>query len=61
MPDDKSKVKEDRKRIAKNEPYEMSYFKKKHDLTKEQALKIIEKHGNNREAANKAAEKLKSR
>ena len=59
MADDKSKRgKPDRSRVANNEGYEVSYFARKHDITTEQARKLISKIGNNREKLNKAAEKL---
>ncbi len=55
----KIKGKADRKTVAKGEGYEVSYFARKHGITREQALKLIDKVGNNREKLNKAAEKLK--
>ncbi|MHC2792578.1 hypothetical protein ACVINZ_001590 [Mesorhizobium jarvisii] len=51
--------KQDRAKIALNEPYEVNYFKRKHKLTTEQAEKIIKATKGNREKANEAAEKLK--
>jgi hypothetical protein len=60
MADDKSKrTKQDRARIAAGEPYEVSYFMRKHGITREQALSIIKKTGGNRAKANAAAERLK--
>ncbi|SCW76045.1 Protein of unknown function [Rhizobium mongolense subsp. loessense] len=60
MADDKSKRgKPDRSRVAAGEPYEVNYFARKHRISKEQAEKIVKKHGRDREAANKAAEKIK--
>ena len=60
MADDKSKRgRQDRARIAKNQPYEVNYFRRKHNLTQEQANRIIDEHANDRDAANKAAERLK--
>lgn len=51
----------DRSKVAANQPYELYYFRKKHDITVEQARKIIREAGNNREKANAAAERLKRR
>ena len=51
----------DRRTVAMGEGYEVSYFARKHGITKEQAIKLIEKVGNNRDKLNKAAKKLKSR
>jgi hypothetical protein len=61
MADNKKKTgKADRRTVAKNEGYEVAYFARKHGITKEQALKLIDKVGNDREKLNRAAEKLKS-
>ena len=60
MADDKTKRgAADRNKVAGNEPYEVSYFATKHNISTEQARDIIKKHGPDREAANKAASKLK--
>ncbi|TBY73370.1 DUF3606 domain-containing protein [Rhizobium leguminosarum bv. viciae] len=60
MADDKSKRgAADRNKVAASEPYEVSYFAKKHGISPDQAQKIIDKHGPDRDAANKAAKKLK--
>ncbi|MBB4272776.1 DUF3606 domain-containing protein [Rhizobium mongolense] len=60
MADDKSKRgAADRNKVAGGEPYEVSYFAKKHGISREQADKIVKKHGPDRDAANKAASKLK--
>lgn len=62
MADDPNKRgRQDRNKIAANQPYEVNYFKNKHGITKEQALKIIERHGNDRDAANEAADRLKKK
>ncbi|UUP18373.1 DUF3606 domain-containing protein [Nitratireductor thuwali] len=62
MADDKSKRgPRDRARVALEQPYEVSYFRKKHDLSLEKAKDIIERHGPNREKANEAAEHYKKR
>lgn len=54
----KAKGAADRRQVAKGEGYEVSYFARKHDITAEQARKLIDKIGNNREKLNSAAEKL---
>ncbi len=60
MADDKSNVGEpDRSRVSGSEPYEVSYFAQKHGISAEQARELIEKHGNDRETLDRAAEKLK--
>ncbi|AHF83681.1 hypothetical protein RLEG3_18425 [Rhizobium leguminosarum bv. trifolii WSM1689] len=60
MADDKSKRgAADRNKVAAGEPYEVAYFAKKHGISRDQAEKIIDKHGPDRDAANKAAERLK--
>lgn len=59
MPDNKKAVGRDRRRIAAGQPYELSYFKRKHKLTPEQARKIIREAGNSREKANELAERMK--
>ncbi|PCD66801.1 DUF3606 domain-containing protein [Rhizobium phaseoli] len=60
MADDKSKRgKPDRDRISLSEAYEVAYFAKKHGLSKEDAERIIKRHGSDRDAADKAAQRLK--
>lgn len=60
MADDKSKRgAADRARVAGGEGYEVSYFARKHDITKQQAEDLIKKVGNNREKLNEEAPKLK--
>jgi len=60
MADDKSKRgSADRGRVAAGEGYEVSYFARKHGITKDSALDLIKKVGNDREKLNAAAEKLK--
>lgn len=46
----------DRRRVAANQPYEVSYFARKHGLNREQAEKIIQQTGGDREKANAAAQ-----
>lgn len=59
MADNTKAVKQDRKRIAANQPYELYYFKTKHGLSNEQARDIIRKAGNNRDEANRLAKQVK--
>jgi hypothetical protein len=60
MADDKSKRgNADRRRVAGGEGYEVSYFARKHDITKDQAEGLIKRIGNDRAKLNAAAEKLK--
>jgi DNA polymerase III delta subunit len=39
----------------------VNYFARKHDISKEQAQRLIDRVGNNREKLNREAEKLKRR
>lgn len=60
MPDNKSKRGgPDRRKVAGGEGYEISYFARKHGISKEQAAALIRKIGNDREKLNAAAAKLK--
>lgn len=59
MVDSKKAVKQDGKKVAAGQPYELYYFKTKHNLTIEQAKDIIKKAGKDRAKANDLAEKLK--
>lgn len=60
MADDKTKKgAADRRTVSAGEGYEVSYFAKKHGITKEQAQGLLAKVGGNREKLNAAAEKLK--
>lgn len=60
MADDKTKQgKQDRSRVSSGDQgYEVRYFAKKHGISVEQAQKLIDKVGPNREKLNAAAEKL---
>ncbi|KRB80611.1 hypothetical protein ASE00_16315 [Sphingomonas sp. Root710] len=51
----------DRSRVAAGEGYEVSYFARKHGLSKREAERLIKEVGNNREKLNAAAEKAKKR
>ncbi len=60
MADDKTKRgASDRKKVAVEEPYEVAYFAKKHGLSKDDAERIIKRHGPERDACDKAANRLK--
>lgn len=59
MPDGKRKRGAlDRRMIANNEPYEVEYFARKHDVSREQARELIRQIGNDRDKLNAAASKL---
>ncbi|MBX5046983.1 DUF3606 domain-containing protein [Rhizobium lentis] len=49
-------VKQDRNRVSAGQLYELSYFRRKHGPTVDQAKDIIKKSGNDRDKANKLAE-----
>ena len=60
MADDKSKRGgPDRARVAGGQGYEVAYFAKKHGISQEEAKRLIEQIGNDREKLDQAAEKLK--
>lgn len=60
MADDKSKRGgTDRRRVAGGQGYEVNYFARKHGIGKDQAQKLIDRIGNDREKLNAAAEKLR--
>ena len=60
MADDKTKRgAADRREVSAGEGYEVSYFAKKHGITKAQAEQFIREHGNNRAKLDEAAQKLK--
>jgi hypothetical protein len=59
MADDKTKTGGgDRKRVAEDQGYEVSYFARKHGLSTEEARKIIRRVGNDREKLNAEIEKM---
>lgn len=61
MADNKQHVGEpDRSRVSDSEGYEIRYFAEKHGITPDQARELIARHGNDREALDRAAERLKS-
>lgn len=45
--------------MSLSEPYEVAYFAKKHGIATEDAKRIIKQHGSDRDAADKAASRLK--
>jgi hypothetical protein len=45
----------DRRRVAVGEPYEVTYFARKHKISAERAREIIQKTGSDRKAANAMA------
>jgi hypothetical protein len=60
MADNKSNIGgADRRTVAGNEPYEVSYFAGKHGITAQQARELIDKYGNSRANLDAATEKLK--
>ena len=59
MPDSKKRRGgSDRRKIAASEPYEVGYFAKKHDITRDQARELIRQIGNDRDKLNEAASRL---
>jgi len=59
MPDSKRKRKaSDRRKVANSEPYEVEYFARKHNISREQARELIRQIGNDRDQLNAAASKL---
>jgi len=62
MADNKQNIGEpDRGRVSGSEGYEVGYFARKHDLTLDQARTLIAKHGNQREALDRAAQQIKKK
>jgi hypothetical protein len=62
MPDDKRKRGgPDRKRVAGGEGYEVSYFARKHGISRDKARQLIDRVGNDREQLNRAAGRLAKR
>jgi hypothetical protein len=60
MADNKSNIGgADRRTVAGNEPYEVSYFAGKNGITADQARALIARIGNNRADLDAATEKLK--
>jgi len=60
MADNREHVGEpDRSRVSGSEDYEVRYFADKHGISMDQARQLIEKHGNQRDELDRAAEQLK--
>jgi Protein of unknown function (DUF3606) len=59
MADDKSlRDGRDRSRVAGEQPYEVSYFARKHHISQERARSIIERFGSDRPACDAAAKRM---
>jgi uncharacterized protein DUF3606 len=58
MPDKRQRKALDRRKAANSEPYEVEYFARKHNISREQALDLIRQIGNDREKLNAAASNL---
>jgi hypothetical protein len=59
MPDSKKRRGgSDRRKVAAGEPYEVGYFAKKHDITRDQARELMRQIGNDRDKLNEAASRL---
>lgn len=58
MPDKRKRKASTRRKVVNSEPYEVEYFALKHDISREQALDLIRKIGNDRDKLNAAASKL---
>jgi hypothetical protein len=59
MADDKSKRGgPDQSRVAGEQAYEVKYFAQKHGISQEQAKRLIDQIGNDRQKLDQAAEKL---
>lgn len=48
----------DRRMTSNNQPYEVEYFARKHDISRQQARDLIRRIGNDRHKLNAAASKL---
>ena len=60
MADNKSNVGgQDRTRVAAGEDYEVRYFAEANGISIEQAEQLIQRHGNNREELERAAQQMK--
>lgn len=59
MPDNKQiRSGADRRKVASQQGYEVSYFARKHSISRDQARDLIDRVGNDREKLNAAAAKL---
>ena len=60
MSDDKNNVGgQDRSRVAAGQDYEVRHFAEQNGITIEQAEQLIQRHGNNREELERAAQQMK--
>ncbi len=59
MADDKKNTAAGRRLVAGTQKYELDYFARKHGIQPADARRIIKQHGNDRDAADKAASRLK--
>jgi hypothetical protein len=58
MPDKRKRKVSARRKVANSEPYEVEYFARKHNISRQQALDLIRNIGNDRDKLNAAASKL---
>jgi len=58
MADGKIKSETDRRLVAGTQKYELGYFARKHGIPVGDARRILKQHGNDRDAADKAASRL---
>lgn len=62
MPDDTSnRGAQDRARVASDEGYEVRHFAERHRISEQEAQRLIEQHGNNRQELDEAAQALRGR
>ncbi|WP_457583117.1 DUF3606 domain-containing protein [Ensifer canadensis] len=59
MADDRTKMLADRRLASGTKKYAVDYFARKHGIPAADARRIIKQHGNDRDAADKAASRLK--
>lgn len=59
MQDDKTKSTSPRRLAAGSQKYEVGYFAKKHGIKESDARRIIKQHGGDRDAADRAANRLR--
>lgn len=59
MAKDKTSSTEGRRLAARTERYDVSYFASKHGLSVKDAQRILNTHGSDRDAADRAAQRLK--
>lgn len=59
MQDDTAKTVMDRRLAPGSQKYEVGYFAKKHGIKESYARRIIKQHGRDRDAADRAASRLR--